>query len=267
MWCVSSIAGDCTSARMLSADGEVRKYLQVWPESNVPPVRPNCCSSPARVRSSTAAAHRTCTTGARSKLKRSTAYAAAASSRAAHATATAYLDGLAFAIVSNQIRRRRLRSQLPQHRHHLSAMVGAVIHGVLEGMRGRLRLAGAVAQVFEGLVHADLAEPLQGRPDLRLVRIPRAPYRGDVGKGLRVRKRGRRLALPSRAPDPIRTIEMRKRVADGWKAVAQILCKLLGSKRLDRIQDAPGRPVVELDQNLEIGMGHERYCSIDQEAI
>src|SRR5688572_2339558 len=93
-------------------------------------------------------------------------------------------------------------------------MVCAVIHDVLEGMRERLRLADAVAHVFEGLVYADLAEPLQCRPDLRLVRIPRPPYRGDVGKELRVRKRGWRFPLPPRAPDP-RSEE--RRVGKEWR--------------------------------------------------
>ena len=175
-----------------------REIDPVWPESNVPPVRLNCCSSPARVRSSTAAAHRTCTTGARSKLKRSAACAAAASSRVAHATATAYWSGLAFAIVSNQIRRRRLRSQLPQHRHHLSAMVGAVIHDVLEGMRERLRLADAVAHVFERLIDADLAEPLQDRMRFGSCASHARRIEARSGKRLRVGKRGRRFPLPSR---------------------------------------------------------------------
>src|SRR6185503_10349274 len=78
----------------------------------------------------------------------------------------------------------RLRAKLTQHRRHLTAMIRAVVHEVLQHLPERLRLPPAIPTlILDGPRDAVGSESIQDRANAPLFVVPRGAKRGEIRVG------------------------------------------------------------------------------------
>src|SRR5262245_52888004 len=132
-------------------------------------------------------------------------------------------------------------------------MIRAVVHQMLKHLPEDLGLRPAVeSAVLNRALDALLAKSLHERSELLFGITPYCEEGGQVRIGGRCRKRRWRRALPTRAPDPLGPVQVHQCVEDRRKAVATVGGQLLLRQRFDRRQQSIARPVVIVEERLDL---------------
>src|SRR5258708_34148524 len=130
-------------------------------------------------------------------------------------------DG-ALAIKMHQVGQDGLRTELPQQRGDLPAMIGAVIHEVLHGLPQRIAVGPKFQRfVFHYAVEIALRQAANEIQQAWLEFAPALAQAGDVGILRGVWKPRRRAARESFEPNPLPSKDVRQPVHPRGKAQAQ----------------------------------------------
>src|SRR5712692_6486760 len=165
-------------------------------------------------------------------------------------------DG-ALAIKMHQVGQDGLRAELPQQRGDLPAMIAAMVDEVLHRLPQRIAVGPKFQRlVFHYAVEIALRQTANEGQQARLEFAPAFAQACDVGILRGVWKRRRRAALKAFEPNPLRTEDVRQRVAHRRKAGAHGLGELLRRERRGRTQRAAIGPGVVVVQHANFFRRH-----------